>query len=114
VKAFSVFLVELNEGSTHSALTKDMSELLRTVQATGRAGALVIKIKVSPATKTNSGQADKVTITADRTLALPKPEQPSDFFWLTEDGETSRNHPRQHDLPLRDIASPQPQSFKEA
>lgn len=114
MKAFSLFLVELNEGSTHAALTKDMSELLRTVQATGRAGAMVVKIKVSPATKSNSGQVDKVTITADRTLALPKPEQPSDFFWLTDDGETSRNHPRQHDLPLRDIASPQPQSFKEA
>jgi hypothetical protein len=54
-----------------------------------------------------------VTITADRKLELPKPEQPSDFFWLTEDGETSRNHPRQHDLPLREV-TPAPQTFKEA
>ena len=114
MKAFSVFLNELNEGSTHAALSSDLAELLRTVQNTGRAGALVLKIKVSPATRTNSGSVDKVTIIADRVLSLPKPEQPSDFFWLTEDGETSRNHPRQHDLPLRDVASPQPQSFKEA
>ncbi|MBB3642583.1 hypothetical protein [Variovorax atrisoli] len=115
MKAFSHFLNELNEGSTHAALTADLAELLRTVQTTGRAGALVLKVKVSPTTKTNSGQVDKVTITADRVLSLPKPEQPSDFFWLTEDGETSRNHPRQHSLELRDVASTTPpQTFKEA
>ncbi len=115
MKAFSVFLVELNEGSTHSALTKDLDELLRTVQATGRAGAMTVKIKVVPAIKTTSGQVDKVNVTADRVLALPKPEQPTDFFWLTEDGETSRNHPRQHSLELREVGTTTPpQSFKEA
>lgn len=113
MKAFSLFLVELNEGSTHAALTGDLADLLRTVQATGRAGSLTIKVKVAPATRSNSGSVDKVTITADRKLELPKPEQPSDFFWLTEDGETSRNHPRQQDLPLRDVSAT-PQTFKEA
>ncbi|MDM0003921.1 hypothetical protein QTI51_03940 [Variovorax sp. J22G73] len=113
MKAFSLFLVELNEGSTHAALTGDLADLLRTVQATGRAGSLTIKVKVAPATRSNSGSVDKVTITADRKLELPKPEQPSDFFWLTEDGETSRNHPRQQDLPLRDVSA-SPQTFKEA
>lgn len=113
MKAFSLFLVELNEGSTHAALTGDLADLLRTVQATGRAGSLTIKVKVAPATRSNSGSVDKVTITADRKLELPKPEQPSDFFWLTEDGETSRNHPRQQDLPLRDVSA-LPQTFKEA
>lgn len=113
MKAFSLFLVELNEGSTHAALTGDLADLLRTVQTTGRAGSLTIKVKVAPATRSNSGSVDKVTITADRKLELPKPEQPSDFFWLTEDGETSRNHPRQQDLPLRDVSAT-PQTFKEA
>jgi len=113
VKAFSLFMVELNDGSTHAALSADLAELLRTVQNTGRAGSLTLKVKVAPATRTNSGSVDKVTITADRKLELPKPEQASDFFWLTEDGETSRNHPRQHDLPLREV-TPAPQTFKEA
>ena len=113
MKAFSLFMVELNDGSTHAALSADLAELLRTVQNTGRAGSLTLKVKVAPATRTNSGSVDKVTITADRKLELPKPEQASDFFWLTEDGETSRNHPRQHDLPLRDVTAA-PQTFKEA
>ncbi|MCY1166585.1 hypothetical protein D9M73_65280 [compost metagenome] len=105
-KAFSVLLNELNEGSTHAALTADFAELLRTVQNTGRGGSLTLKVKVAPATKGSSGgSVDKITITADRKLELPKPEQPSDFFWLTEDGETSRNHPRQHSLELREVGS---------
>ncbi len=114
MKAFAHFITELNDGSTHAALSADLAELLRTVQNIGRAGSLTIKVKVAPATRTQSGGVDKVTITADRKLELPKPEQPSDFFWLTEDGETTRNHPRQHDLPLREVQTHQPTQFKEA
>lgn len=115
MKSFAVFLNEINEGSAHAALTADLAELLRTVQITGRAGALKLTLKVTPAVRTQSGQVDKVTVTADRVLALPKDVQPSDFFWLTEDGETTRNHPRQQSLELRDVATPQqPQTFKEA
>ena len=114
MKAFSIFLAELNEGATHSAITADLAELLRTVQNTGRAGALTIKIKVAPSMRTQSGSVDKVNITADRVLALPKPEGQVDFFYLTEDGETTRNHPKQHDLPLRDVVNPSPVTFKEA
>jgi hypothetical protein len=33
MKAFSVFLTELNEGATHSAISADLAELLRTVRA---------------------------------------------------------------------------------
>lgn len=113
MKAFSNFIVELNDGSTHAALSADFAELLRTVQSTGRGGSLTLKVKVAPAMRTSGGCVDKVTITADRKLELPKPEQASDFFWLTESGETSRNHPRQQDLPLREV-SQTPQTFKEA
>ena len=105
----------MNEGSTHAALTADLAELLRTVQATGRAGALTLKIKVVPANRlSGGGVVDKVNITADRKLELPKPEMPSDFFYLTDDGETTRNHPRQHSLELREVATVKPLSFKEA
>lgn len=111
MKSFNILLAELNEGSAHAALTSDLAELLRTVQNTGRAGSLTLKIKVAPATRNNSGSVDKVNITADRKLELPKPEQPSDFFYLTDDGETTRNHPRQHSLELREVA-PTVTSFK--
>ena len=103
--SFNKLIGDLNEGSTHSALSAELAELLKTVQHTGRAGSLSIKIKIAPATRTQSGEVDKITITADRKLELPKPQSPSDFFYLTEDGETTRNHPRQHSLELRDVST---------
>lgn len=107
MKAFSLFLVELNDGMTHAGLTADLQELLQTVKNTGRSGSLTVKLKVSPAVKTNHGEVDKITITADRKLELPKPEAPSDFFWLTDEAEPTRQHPRQHSLDLRDAKSVQ-------
>lgn len=115
MKSFTLFLNEINEGKTHAALTADLAELIRTVQTTGRAGKLTTTIKVAPAMRSSSGEIDRVNITVDRALALPKPESPTDFFYLTEDGETTRNHPRQQSLELREVAPPTPPAqFKEA
>lgn len=100
MKAFNQFLVDLNDGTTHSGLTNDLMELLQAVQNTGRSGSLTLKIKIASASKGGSS-VDKITITADRKLELPKPEQPQDFFWLTDEAEPTRQHPRQHALDLR-------------
>ena len=113
MKSFTLLLNELNDGSTQAALTADLKELLQAVQNTGRAGSITLKLKVAPTIKGN-GYVDKVTITAERKLELPKPEQPTDFFFLTDDGETTRQHPRQHSLELREVAPAAPLQFKEA
>lgn len=105
MKAFSLFLNDVNDGRTHAALTQDLGDLFQAVQSNGRSGALTIKIKVAPAVKGNGGEVDKVTITVDRKLELPKPEAPSDFFWLTDEAEPTRQHPRQHSLDLREMKS---------
>lgn len=116
MKSFAHLLNEINEGSTHAALTQDMADLLRTVQTTGRAGKLTITLKVAPAVRnTSGGDIDRINLTVDRTPALPKPETPTDFFYLTEDGETTRNHPKQQTLELREVTSTTPPAqFKEA
>jgi hypothetical protein len=101
MKSFSLFLVDLNDGTTHAGLTGDLAELLQAVKNTGRTGSMTLKIKIASASK-GSGDVDKITIIADRKLELPKPEQPQDFFWLTEEAEPTRQHPRQHALDLRD------------
>lgn len=101
MKSFGFFLVDLNDGQTHAGLTGDLNELLQAVKLHGRSGSMTLKIKVAPASK-GSHDVDKITIVADRKLELPKPEQPSDFFWLTDDAEPTRQHPRQQHLDLRD------------
>lgn len=114
MKSFTHFINELNDGSTHASLTAELKELLQTVQTTGKGGALVLTIKVTPAVKGTQGDIDKITVDALSALKLPKAQKPVDFFWLTEDGETSRQHPKQHSLELRDIASQPPVTFKTA
>lgn len=102
MKSFSHFLTDLNDGQTLAGMTGDFAELLQAVKAHGRSGSMTLKIKVSPATK--GGEVDKITVTAERKLELPKPEARNDFFWLTDDAEPSRQHPRQHALDLRDTS----------
>jgi hypothetical protein len=104
LKSFGIFLNDLNDGHTLAGLTSDLAELLQTVKSTGRSGSLTLKIKVAPATK-GGHEVDKITISADRKLELPKPESPQDFFWLTDEAEPTRQHPRQHALDLRDAKS---------
>lgn len=103
-QSFAVFIAELNDGSTLAGLTGDFKELLQAVRDHGRSGSMTLKLKVAPATK-GGQEVDKITITAERKLELPKPDQPSDFFWLTADAQPSRKHPRQQELPLRTVES---------
>lgn len=109
MKSFNQLLVDLNDGTTLSAMTADLAELLQTVKATGRSGSLTLKIKVASASKGGS-EVDKVTILAERKLELPKPEQPQDFFWLTDEAEPTRQHPRQQSLELRHVPSITPEA----
>lgn len=111
-KAFALFLQELRDGRAHTELTASLAELLAAVKDTGKAGEITLKIKVKPASR--GSDVDKVTISDAIATKLPKPERGDDFFWLTDDNNLSRNHPRQHSLELRDATPSQPQHFKEA
>jgi hypothetical protein len=111
-QAFAVFLQDLRDGRAHSELSNQLAELLAKVKETGKAGGLTLKIKVKPATK--GGDVDKVTISDMITIDLPKPERGEDFFWLTDDNDLSRNHPKQGNLELREASAPSPTKFKEA
>ncbi|WP_213956297.1 hypothetical protein [Variovorax sp. dw_954] len=114
MKSYSVFLNELNDGTSHAGVTAALSEALQSVQSTGKSATLTTKLTITPAKKGASGATDKVTITFEYDVKLPKAEQPSDFFYLTEDGETSRQHPKQHSLELRQVETAAPLQFRTA
>lgn len=111
-KAFAVFLQELRDGRVHADLSQQMEELLAKVKETGKGGELSLKIKIKPATR--GGDVDKVTISDLITMNLPKPERGEDFFWLTDDNDLSRNHPKQASLELRDVTPAPIATFKTA
>ena len=107
MKAFTHFVAELNRGATNAALTGHLEELLQAVKTHGRDGSLKITLKVVPV-RNNSG-ADTIHVICDSQLALPKAQQPADFFFLTEDGEPTRQHPQQHELDIA-VREVRPQS----
>jgi len=111
-KAFGVFLQELRDGRTHTELTTQLAGLLEKVKETGKGGALVLKLQVKPAGR--GSEVDKIVIADSVTVTLPKPERGEDFFWLTDENDLSRNHPRQGNLELRDATQSQPITLKEA
>ena len=89
-RAFSLLLQDIRDGRTHSELTNGMDELLQAVRNTGKAGTITLEIKIKPASRGD------------------------DFFWVTDDNDLSRNHPRQQHLDLRTATSAAPVSLKEA
>ncbi len=115
-RAFAVFLQELRDGRTHAELTAQLAELLAKVTSTGKAGSIKLEIKIKPSTR--GADVSKVTIMDSVSVTLPKPERGEDFYWVTDDNELSRNHPRQASLELLDISSigsnTPPTTFKEA
>lgn len=96
-KAFGVFLQEINEGRVHGRATERLDALLHAVRDTGKAGSLTVTIKVKPAAR-SAGIVDKVTLKGEVKVDLPMNDAGEDFFWMTEDAELSRNHPRQSSL----------------
>ena len=111
-KAFAVFLQDLRDGRAHAELSGLLAELLSKVRETGKGGTLTLKLKIKPAGR--GADVDKVMISDAITLDLPKTERGDDFFWVTEDNDLTRNHPRQGNLELRDATPAQPVTFKEA
>jgi hypothetical protein len=111
-KAFAVFLQELRDGRAHSELSGQLAELITKVKETGKGGSLTFKVKIKPSTR--AADVERVTISDAITVDLPQLEHGDDVFWITDDNDLSRSHPRQGSLELRDATPSAPSTFKEA
>lgn len=107
--SFALTLQDIRDGRLNAEMTAKFNELIAAVAQTGKGGELTLKLKIKPASR--GGDIDKITISDALDVKLPKPERGDDFFWLTDDNELSRNHPRQGNLELRDV-SPTPLTMK--
>lgn len=110
--AFSRFLQELRDGRTHSEITAGMAELLAAVRDTGKAGSIILEIKVKPTARGND--VAKVVLTDKVTVKAPKPDRGDDYFFVTDQNNLSRKHPHQQSLDLREATGGRPTELKEA
>jgi hypothetical protein len=88
---FASFLVNFNRGRTHDELTARMAEVSAAVAETGKAGSLILTIKIAPA----KGVDGMVIVEDDVKAKVPQLSRPAAMFYVTDDGTLSENHPGQ-------------------
>lgn len=93
-------LGELNGGQFLADVTEELYNVMAAVMETRKAGALTIKLSISP--------TGKGTVEVDAKFDGKKPEEgyPSTTFFVGKDLSLQRRDPSQPDLPLRAVDVP--------
>jgi hypothetical protein len=111
IRPFADVLLEMQSGLVHGDLTTRLHELTTAVREHGKGGAISLTIKVEPVTK---GDGGTVTVSGAIAAKIPRSEPKKSIFFLAEDGNLSRDDPRQLHLPLREVAAPAATPLREA
>jgi len=98
VRPFADVLRELSGGQAHHDLSRRLHELTDAVRSTGRPGKLSLVIEVKPISGTDG---KNVTVTDQVTAKIPQAERPKTIFFVTQDGQLSRQDPGQ--IPAFDL-----------
>lgn len=112
VRPFAAFLQEQSAGRTHEELSAKLHDLIVAVQETGKGGSLTLKIDVKPIPG-----AGKRTLTVTDAVAvkIPKTDRPKSIFFITDDGNLSRNDPTQPVITgLREVDTTTTQQLRSA
>ncbi len=91
-RPFTDTLRQIRFGELQDELTAQLNALTKTCTQTGRAGELVLKIKLKP------GKGGQVEVLDDLTVKTPKPERGTSIFFSTPEGNLQREDPRQMEL----------------
>ena len=107
IRPFADFLREQSGGSTHDELSEALHTLVARVQDTGKKGSLTYTISVE---RLKGGRSDNAVIVSDEIrLKLPEHDRDTSLFFVSADGNLSRDDPRQLSFEsLRDVSSPAP------
>lgn len=101
MKSFSRQIEEINGGRDHSEISFALEELLMVVRDTAKGGSLTVTLSVAPSSRASKqDEINQVILTLDHKLVLPKFPRKADVFYLTENNETTREHPYQQSLVL--------------
>lgn len=90
---FSEFLESLDYGGIAEEATNELNELVHACTETGKAGEIVIAIKIKP-----TGKSGQVELTSDVKVKKPKPVRGTTIMFATPDNNLSREDPRQRTL----------------
>lgn len=92
IRPFTDTLRGIRRGGLAEELSEELNRLTKACTETGRAGELVLKIKLKP------GKGGHIEVLDDVSLRLPKPERGVSIFFATPDNNLQQNDPRQGEL----------------
>lgn len=90
--AFLRTLAELRKGMAMTEATNEMARVIQEVQKTGRAGEIKVTLKITPTGEEEVAIEDSITSKVPKKATLPT------TFFVTEEGELSRNNPAQPEM----------------
>ena len=86
-------LGELRKGVAMTEASKDLANVVKEVQRTGRPGEMNLKLKVRP-----SADGESVSIEDDINAKVPRMAKKATTFFATEEGGLSRENPMQPEM----------------
>ncbi len=89
--SFNATLQSIRDGQLLELLTGKLSDIVEAVEETGKAGQLVLTMKIKP-----NGEG-AVTINSDVKAKVPEPAV-GDAIFFVSDGNLVRRNPRQGDI----------------
>ena len=94
MKPITDIMREIRKGALVDAATDELAELVRAVQATGKAGTITIKIKVNPLGR----DSKQVELIPNISLSAPSPDLAKGIFFVDGQGDLLRDDPEQRPL----------------
>ena len=92
-------LADIRRGALNQEGAEEFKRLIEAVRNTGKAGKLTITIDVKPLAKHEGA----ITVRGKVTATVPKEESKDEVFFTTDEGEITRNHPKQDEFPAMKV-----------
>jgi hypothetical protein len=103
VSEFLTALRDIRRGGLLADCEAQLTDLVMGVRETGRAGELIVRLKIAPASK---GNIETLLVIDEVKVKRPKPELGSTIFFATAQNTLRRNDPRQPELNgLREVVA---------
>lgn len=84
-----------DHGTFMNDATEELEKVVRAVHETNGKGSVKITVAIAPV----KNRPDALEISVDLDSKIPRPGRPSDLYFSDDEGQVSRKHPGQPDLP---------------
>lgn len=94
MRMFTDILREIRKGKIVDQASRQLAELVRAVDETGKSGKLTLELTVKP----DKGGGSQKIIAAAIKISIPREDLPEAIFFSDDEGDLHREEPRQGKL----------------